>query len=170
MNAKVIVLPKRNLNHKLKLVSNDDWRKKIRIFLGLGVRENLDKTRPTFLFSRLLCSLLLFVDDLSLFSGASLYFLLALLFARYSPFYLCLFLFSFAYLSPYSAYCSIVSNFLARFPRFALPLLLLAVLVALPLSFQPIFIQNHLSTNLNYSNFPRLKSFSFAGIAALRVD
>ena len=50
-----------------------------------------------------------------MFSGASLYFLLVLLFARYSPFYLCLFLFSFAFLSPYSAYFGVLSNFLTRF-------------------------------------------------------
>ena len=25
MNAKVVVFPKRDLNYKLKLVSNDDW-------------------------------------------------------------------------------------------------------------------------------------------------
>ena len=28
MNAKVIVLPKRDLNYKLKLVSNEDWEKR----------------------------------------------------------------------------------------------------------------------------------------------
>ena len=37
----------------------------------------------------------------SVFRSVFLYFLLALLFARYSPLYLCLFLFSFAFLSPY---------------------------------------------------------------------
>ena len=55
---------------------------------------------------------------------SSLYFLLALLVARYSPFYLCLFLFP----SPYSAYFDVLSNFLARFSRLALHLLLLAFL------------------------------------------
>ena len=47
MYAKVIVLPKRDLNYKLKLISNDDWckkkkkkKKKVRIFLDLCVREN----------------------------------------------------------------------------------------------------------------------------------
>ena len=54
---------------------------------------------------------------------SSLYFLLTLLFARYSPFYLCLFLFSFAFLSPYSVYFSVLSNFLRRFSRLALRLL-----------------------------------------------
>ena len=47
----------------------------------------------------------------------SLYFLLTLLFAGYSPFYICLFLFSFAFLSPFSAYFSVLSNFLARVSR-----------------------------------------------------
>ena len=75
-------------------------------------------------------------------------------------------MFSFAFFSLYSAYFSVLSNFLLRFPRLALHLLL----VALPLSFQPIFTQNPLSTNLNDVNFLRLKSFSFAGIVALRVD
>ena len=56
---------------------------------------------------------------------SSLYFLFTLLFARYSPFYLCLFLFSFALLSPYSAYFIVLSNFHAHFSRLALRLLLL---------------------------------------------
>ena len=58
----------------------------------------------------------------SLFSGESVYVLLALLFARYSPFYLCLFLFSF-YLLSRSAYFGVLSNFLARFSRLTLRLL-----------------------------------------------
>ena len=57
---------------------------------------------------------------------SSLCFLLTLLFAVNSPFDLCLFLLSFAFLLPYSAYLSVLSNFLARFPRLALRLLLLA--------------------------------------------
>ena len=40
-----------------------------------------------------------------------MYFLLALLFARHSPFYLYLFLFSLAFLSPCSAYFGDLSNF-----------------------------------------------------------
>ena len=48
-----------------------------------------------------------------------MYFLLTLLFARYLLFYLCLFLFSFAFLSPYSAYFGVLSDFLARFSRLA---------------------------------------------------
>ena len=60
------------------------------------------------------------MTSFSLFSGATLYFLLALLFARYSPFYLCPLLFSFAFLSPYSAYFGVLSNSLARFSGLAL--------------------------------------------------
>ena len=73
--------------------------KKVWIFLGLSVRENPDKTRLTFSsFSDPLWFASLYWWPLfSLFSGASLYVLLALLFARYSPFNLCLFLFSFAF-------------------------------------------------------------------------
>ena len=125
-------------------------KKKVWIVLGLSVRENPDKTRFTSssfsnpLKFASLCWWLL----LSLFSGASLHFLLALLFARYSPFYLCHFLLSFTFLSPYSAYFGVSSNFLTRF--------LLLSLVALSLSFRPIFTQNPLSTNLIYNNFLRL--------------
>ena len=80
------------------------------------------------LLCRILCSSLLYVDDL--FSVCFLerlcisfsHFLLA----RYSPFYLCLFLFSFTFVSPYSAYFGVLSNFLARFTRLASRLLLLA--------------------------------------------
>ena len=42
---------------------------------------------------------------------SSLYFLLTLLFTGYSPFYIRLFLFSFAFLSQFSAYFSVLSNF-----------------------------------------------------------
>ena len=82
-----------------------------------------------------------------------MYFLFTLLFARYSSFYLYLLLFSLAFLSPYSAYFSVLSNFLPRFSRLAWRLLLLAFLVALSLSFQPIFTHNPFSTNLNYNKF-----------------
>ena len=37
MNAKVIVLPKRDLNYKLKLVSNEDWEKKVPFLVLLRV-------------------------------------------------------------------------------------------------------------------------------------
>ena len=64
--------------------------------------------------------------DMFLFSEAALYFLLALLFARNSPFYLCPLLFSFVFLSPYSAYFGVLCNFLARFSGLALRRLLVA--------------------------------------------
>ena len=48
MNAKVIVLLKRDFNYKLKLESNDNWKKKKGLnFLGLSVRENTGKPRLT---------------------------------------------------------------------------------------------------------------------------
>ena len=104
--------------------------KKVWIFLGLSVRENPDKTRLTFSsFSDPLWFASLYWWPLfSLFSGESLYVLLALLFARYSPFYLCLFLFSFFLLSR-SAYFGVLSNFLARFSRLTLRLLPLVFFV-----------------------------------------
>ena len=111
--------------------------KKVRIFLGLSARENPDKTR---LISSSFSDLLSFASLcwwplLSLFSGAPLYFLLALLFSRHSPLYLCLFLFSSAFLSPYSAYFGALSNFLARFSGLALLLLLLVFFFGRSVSF-----------------------------------
>ena len=139
--------------------------KKVWIFLGLSVRENPDKTRLTFssISDPLWFASLYWWPLFSLFSGESLY-VLALLFARYSPFYLCLFLFSFFLLSR-SEYFGVLSNFLARFSRLTLRLLPLVFFVCvcvffitLSLSTQPIFTQNPLSTNLNYDNFLPLTS------------
>ena len=118
MSAKVIVLLKRDLNYKPRFVSNEEWGKKVWIFLGLSVRGNLDKTRLSLppLLSRILWGSLPFVDDPFQFVfWISSYFILTWLLARYSPLYLCLFLFSSAFLSPYSAYFSVFSNFLVRF-------------------------------------------------------
>ena len=131
MNA--IVLRKRDLNYKLKLVSNEDWEKRFKFFWALVC----EKTTFVVRFS------LLMTTFQSVF-WSSLYFLLTLLFARYSPLYVSLFLFSFAFPSPHFAYFSFLSNFLTRFSRLAL-------------SFQPIFTQNPFSTNLNYNNFLRLR-------------
>ena len=85
--------------------------KKVWIFLGLSVRENPDKTRLTFssISDPLWFASLYWWPLFSLFSGESLY-VLALLFARYSPFYLCLFLFSFFLLS-----CAFFSTHLTPF-------------------------------------------------------
>ena len=127
MNTNVIVLPKRDLNYKLKLVSNEDWAKRFEFFWALAwektrMRHNL----PSFL-SRNLCGSLLFVHDpFSVCFWSSLYFFLSLLFAGYWPFYICLFFISFAFLSPFSTYFSVLSNFIARFCRLAWHLLLLA--------------------------------------------
>ena len=148
MNAKDIVLPKRDLDYKVKLVSNDDWLKKVWIFLVLSARENPHKaqlTSPS--FSNPLCSL---------FSWA-----LLISFLRCSSLDICLFTYAFS--------CS-----LSRFSRRILPIsasfltslrvsldwlyafYFLLSLVALSLSFQPTFTQNLISTNLNYNNFRRL--------------
>ena len=95
MNAKDIVLPKRNLDYKVKLVSNDDWLKKVWIFLVLSARENPHKTQLTSpSFSDPLCSL---------FSGA-----LLISFLRCSSLDICLFTYAFS--------CS-----LSRFSRRILP-------------------------------------------------
>ena len=130
MNAKVIVLPKRDFNYKLKLESNDNWKKKGLNFLGLSVRENTGKPRltsysfPDPLYFASLC----WWPLLSLFWRAFV-FPLAWLIARYSllltPF-IVLFRVSFVvfFLLSYSSY--VLSNFLVRFSRLALRLLLLA--------------------------------------------
>ena len=123
--------------------------KKVCIFLGLSVRENPDKGRSTYLFFFFRS----FVVRLSVFMTS--FFVcfqerlcIALLLAKYSPFYLCLFLFSFAFLSPYSAFRGFLDSLYAVY--------LLLSLFALSLSIQPIFTQKPLSTNLNYKNFLRL--------------
>ena len=87
---------------------------------------------------------------------SSLYFLFTLLFARYSPFYLCLLLFSFAFLSPYSAYFSVLSNFLARFSQLALRLLLLAFFGRSVSFFPAYFLSKPFLHKLNYNKFLRL--------------
>ena len=64
MNAKDIVLPKRDLDYKVKLVSNDDWLKKVWIFLVLSARENPQTLNSPPLLSRILfavCFLELFL-------------------------------------------------------------------------------------------------------------
>ena len=75
-------------------------------------------------------------------SGELLYFLFTLLYVRYSPdIYLCLFLFSFAFLSPYSAYFSVLSDFLECFSRLALRPLLIAFF-GRPFSFFPAYFRS----------------------------
>ena len=64
MKAKVIVLPKRDFNYKLKLVSNDDCQKRFEFFWALALEKTqLRHDLPPGL-SRILCSSFLFVDDL----------------------------------------------------------------------------------------------------------
>ena len=54
---------------------------------------------------------------------------------------------------PYSVYFGVPFNFLARFSRLALRLLLLVFFGRFVSFFQPIFSQNPVSKNLNYNNF-----------------
>ena len=113
MNAKVIVLLKRDLNYKLRLISNEDWGKKVWIIL-LFFRGSFVVRFP------------LLMTSFQFVSWISSYFILTWLLARYSPLYLCLFLLFCAFRLPYSVYFSVLSNFLVRFSRLALRLLLLA--------------------------------------------
>ena len=120
------------------------------IFLGLNVikKTQIRLSWPPLLSQFLWSSLSLRWWPLfSLFSGA-----LCIFFSRYSPFYFSLFLISFTFLLPYSAYFSVLSNSLSRFSRLFLCLSLLS-LISRAVSF---FHQNHFSTNLNYNNFLRL--------------
>ena len=63
MNAKVIVLPKRDLNYKLKLVSNEDWEKRFEFFWDSALERTQIRRDLPLLLSRILCASLLFVDD-----------------------------------------------------------------------------------------------------------
>ena len=63
MNAKVIVLPKRHLNYKLKLVSNEDWEKRFEFFSDSALERTQIRRDLPLLLSRILCASLLFVDD-----------------------------------------------------------------------------------------------------------
>ena len=63
MNAKVIVLPKRHLNYKLKLVSNEDWEKRFEFFWDSALERTQIRRDLPLLLSRIFCASLLFVDD-----------------------------------------------------------------------------------------------------------
>ena len=64
MNAKVIVLLKRDLNYKLKLASNEDSEKRFKFFWALAKEKTQIRHNLPPLLSRILCVPLLFVDDL----------------------------------------------------------------------------------------------------------
>ena len=94
MNTNVIVLPKRDLNYKLKLVSNEDWAKRFEFFWALAwEKTQMRHDLPSFL-SRNLCGSLLFVHDplFSLFSGA-----LCISFSRCSSLDIGLFTYAFSF-------------------------------------------------------------------------
>ena len=118
--------------------------KKVCIFMGLSVRENPDKARSTYLlfFRSFVVRLSVFMTSFFVCFQERL--CIALLLARYSPFYLCLFLFSFAFLSPYSAYFGVLSNCLPRFSRLALCRLLVAFFVR-SVSFDPAYFRSKAS-------------------------
>ena len=63
MNAKVIVLLKRDLNYKLKLVSSEDWEKRFEFFWALAKAKTQIRRDLPPLLSQILCASLLFVDD-----------------------------------------------------------------------------------------------------------
>ena len=63
MNAKVIVIPKRHLNYKLKLVSNEDWEKRFEFFWDSALERTQIRRDLPLLLSRIFCASLLFVDD-----------------------------------------------------------------------------------------------------------
>ena len=127
MNTNVIVLPKRDLNYKLKLVSNEDWEKRFEFFWALAwektqIRHHLPPFLSRNLCGSLLCSWPLF----SLFSAA-----LCISFSRCSSLDIRLFTYAFSFffselLSPFSTYFSVLSNFLAHFSWLAWRLLPLA--------------------------------------------
>ena len=63
MNSKVVVLSKRDLNYKLKLVSNEDWEKRFEFFWASAQEKTQIRHDLPPLLSRILCGSLLFVDE-----------------------------------------------------------------------------------------------------------
>ena len=91
-NAKVIVLPKRDLNYKLKVVSNDSLKKRFEFFRALAQEKTQkDMTYLLFFLRAFIVRFSLLMTSFQSVFGSSLYFPLALLFARFSPLKLCLF-------------------------------------------------------------------------------
>ena len=133
MKAKVVVLPKRDFNYELNLLSNDDCYKRFEF--------SLEKTQKRHdlppLLSRILCNSPLFVDDLFSVSGCFRQ-RLCISFSRCSWLDIHLntyvFFFSLSRSFRLSAYFGVLSNFLTCFSRLPLRLLLLVFLVARSLS------------------------------------
>ena len=133
MKAKVVVLPKRDFNYELNLLSNDDCYKRFEF--------SLEKTQKRHdlppLLSRILCNSPLFVDDLFSVSGCFRQ-RLCISFSRCSwlDIHLNTYVFFFLFRVPFavSAYFGVLSNFLTCFSRLPLRLLLLVFLVARSLS------------------------------------
>ena len=136
-------LPKRYLNYKLNWTETNIKRRLVKkdwIWALKWEKAQIRLNLPPLLF-RILCSSLShsWWPLLSLFSRV-----LCISFPHCSSldirlFGWRLFLFSFAFLSPYSAYFSVLSNSLSRFSRLALRLLLLACCFLKSLSFFPVY-------------------------------
>ena len=172
MNKNVIVLPKRDFNYKPKLVSNEDWKKRFEFFRALArEKTQMRHDLPPLLSRSLLVRFSLLMTPFQFVFWSSSYFPLTLLFAGYSPFYICLFLFSFAFLSPFSAYFSVLFNFLARFFSTRLTPFTSCCLWPLCLFHSSPFSLKTLSPPTWIITIScGWQSFSSAGIVALRVD
>ena len=172
MNAKVIFLLKRDLDYKLKQISNKDWEKKVWIFLGLSVRGNPDKTSltPSSFADPLWFASLCWRPLLSLFSEA-----LRISFSLCSSLDIRLFTYAFScsLLRSSRRILPILASFLT-FLRVFLDSLyafyLLLSLIALSLSFQPILLKTLLHELELWEFSSGWQSFSSVGIVALRVE
>ena len=142
--------------------------KKVLIFLGLSMREIPDETRITSSFSEpFWFASLCWWTFFGLFSRA-----LCISFSRCSSldirfFYICLILFSFAFLSPFSTYFSVLST---RFFSIRLTPFISCFLWPLYLSFQPFSLKTLSPRSWIITISWGWQSFSSTGIVTLRVD
>ena len=138
-------------------------KKRFEFFWALAYKKTKIKHDLPPLLSRILCSLLLFVDDLF---SVCFQERLRISFSRYFSLDICLFTFAFScsLLRSSRRVLPIFVHFLTFLRDFLDSLYVvypLVSLVGLSLSIQPtcIFTQNPLSTNLNLNNFLRLTKF-----------
>ena len=156
MKVKVVVLPKRDFNYKLKLALNGGCKKRFEFFWALALEKTQIRHDLSPLLSRIFCRSLLFVDDLF---SVCFQERLCISFSRCSSLDIRLYTYVFS--------CSLPHSFRRILPILVPSLTFLRVfldslyvfyflfffLVARSLSFHPIFTQNPLSANLNYNNF-----------------
>ena len=165
MNAKVIFLLKRDLDYKLKQISNKDWEKKVWIFLGLKT-----SLAPSSFADPLWFASLCWRPLLSLFSEA-----LRISFSLCSSLDIRLFTYAFScsLLRSSRRILPILASFLT-FLRVFLDSLyafyLLLSLIALSLSFQPILLKTLLHELKLWEFSSGWQSFSSVSIVALRVE